>query len=96
MAEWENYLNTYNIEFERKKGKKGHVLALLFANFPIDDLECQQDNEIEEMSTVEPLLEILSASPDVVEPPYLQKRASPEELIESPHGNESHSLNLVD
>lgn len=40
MVEWENYLGKYNIEFDRRKAEKGHTLALLLIDFPIDDLEC--------------------------------------------------------
>lgn len=73
MVGWENYPCVYNIEFERRKVKKVHVSALLLADFSIDDLECLEDSEVQEVFVVEPLLENLSNSPHDVEIPNLQK-----------------------
>lgn len=45
MFEWENYLDAYIIKIERTKAEKGHRLTLLLADIPVDDLECQEDDD---------------------------------------------------
>lgn len=40
MTKWENYLNAYNIMIKMRKGEEGHTLALLLADFPVDELKC--------------------------------------------------------
>lgn len=45
MSKWENYLSVYSNMFERRNAEKGYALTLLPADFPVDDLECQEDDE---------------------------------------------------
>lgn len=56
--------------FEIRKIEKGQVLTLLMTDFPVDDLECQEDEETQIIAIPKPLPETLSTSPTMVNPPF--------------------------
>lgn len=60
---------------------------LLLADFLVNDLECQEGDEMQIVTMVESPLETLSASPSMVEPLYLQARLSLEQVVGPPNGN---------
>lgn len=54
LAEWASYLSAYNIIFEPHNIEKGHALASLLIDFPIDIIDQQQDEHAKDIQMVEP------------------------------------------
>ncbi|XP_026428939.1 uncharacterized protein LOC113324871 [Papaver somniferum] len=45
LAIWSNFLGAYEIKYETRTAEKGHALATLLADFPVDDIETVTEEE---------------------------------------------------
>ncbi|XP_026442187.1 uncharacterized protein LOC113341579 [Papaver somniferum] len=53
LAIWSNFLGAYEIKYETRTAEKGHALAALLADFPVDDIETIAGEEEELFKPIE-------------------------------------------
>ncbi|XP_026377770.1 uncharacterized protein LOC113272079 [Papaver somniferum] len=53
LAIWSNFLGAYEIKYETRTAEKGHALAALLADFPVDDIKTVAGEEEELLKPIE-------------------------------------------
>ncbi|XP_026386824.1 uncharacterized protein LOC113282079 [Papaver somniferum] len=57
LAIWSNFLGAYEIKYEIRTADKGHALAALLADFPVDDIQKVTEKEEELFKPIEPAID---------------------------------------